>query len=227
MARSSCKSDGWDAPAILEKTLAVSLKLRDGTIAFQQDTITYNRVIYSEPILAFIAMTAAMGRGKLNVIDFGGSLGTNFFQNKRVLQKFIDRGHCLWNVVERPATAELGRKHFEDPNLRFFSSFAELRANVAEYPEALLFSGSFQYVSDPNALLHQAMGYGAKLVAFDRLLVSPNDQHEIYVQRPDPKICYAATYPVWCFSRAVFMKDMTSIGFVRVVGLHEDAGLEV
>lgn len=178
------KSDGWDVPAVLDKTLAVSMKQKNGTIVFQQDTITYYHIIYSKSILFFIAMASAMEGGKLNIVDFGGSLGTNFFQNKRVLQEFMKRGTCVWSVVERPPTAELGKKLFQDSNLRFFSSLSELKADVSDYPPSFLFTGSLQYVDDPSALLSEVAEQGVRLIAFDRLLVSSEEHHEIFVQRP-------------------------------------------
>ena len=118
-------SDGWDSSAILEKTLDLSLKMRDGLIVFQQDAIEYDRIIYSETILAFLAMASGMNGGKLDIVDFGGSLGTNFAQNRKILRPFIEKGKCAWNIVERQLTVDLGRKHFEDANLRFFGALDE------------------------------------------------------------------------------------------------------
>jgi putative methyltransferase (TIGR04325 family) len=105
-------SDGWDAPEIMDKTLDVSLRLRDGDIAFQQDTIVHDRIIYSETILAFIAMIAGRNCGRIDIVDFAGSLGTNFMQNKKILEPFIKEAKCSWKIIERKIVVDLGREHF-------------------------------------------------------------------------------------------------------------------
>ena len=142
-------SSGWDSDGITKKTLEVSLKVRNGEIAFQQDTIEYDRIIYSEPILAFLAICACHGKGEFDVVDFGGSLGTNFFQNRKLLDEAIVRGNCSWRIVERPQIANLGRQHFQTDYLRFFESVGEARAEFGKLPKSVLFSGSLQCLERP------------------------------------------------------------------------------
>ncbi len=219
-------SDGWGAPAAFEKTLALSLKVRDGLIEFQQDLIEYDRIIYSETILAFLAMASGMNGGKLDIVDFGGSLGTNFAQNRKILRPFIERGKCAWSVVERPPTADLGKKHFEDENLRFFGALDELKMQRHELPTSFLFSGSLQCVDEPFALQDRIIDGGVNLIAFDRLLVSPKAQHEIFIQQPDPAMQYHTTYPTWCFSRNLFVETMASKDFALVEEFTLPAGAQ-
>ncbi len=201
---------GWDAPAILGKTLDLSLKIRDGLIEFQQDLVEYGRIRYSETIIAFLAMASGMNDGKLDIVDFGGSLGTNFAQNRKLLRPFVDGGKCHWIIIERPPTVDLGRKHFSDQSLRFFATLDELKAQCDQVPTSFLFSGSMQYIEEPFTLLDQIIEGGMNLVAFDRLFVSTKKQHQIFIQH------HRATYPTWCFSRNLFVETMSSKGFVLV-----------
>jgi putative methyltransferase (TIGR04325 family) len=204
-------SAGWDAPEILDKTLELSLKMRDGIIEFQQDLIEYRRICYSETILAFLSMSSGMNHGKLDIVDFGGSLGTNFAQNRKFLRPFIDDGNCHWNIVERPPTVDLGRKHFENHNLRFFASLDEIKMQRGYIPKFYLFSGSMQCVEEPFSLLDLIIADGANLIAFDRILVSPKTQHEILIQPH-----HGITFPTWCFSRNLFVQTMAKKGFAFV-----------
>jgi putative methyltransferase (TIGR04325 family) len=205
-------SGGWDASAILEKTLQTSLLLRDGAIEFQQDTIVFSKIVYSPLILATICLSLRTVNDRLVIFDVGGSLGTNFYQNKKIIDA-MGSFETAWNVIEVPPTAELGRKHFENDRLRFFDSIeAALSAN-AEIPQAVIFSGSLQCASDPFALIDQASGTGAPYIAMDRILTSPVTAHTLFVQRPDPSIFYDAAYPVWCFSLSLFLSDMRQRGF--------------
>jgi putative methyltransferase (TIGR04325 family) len=203
----AASDDGWDSIDVLEKTLDLSLKMRDGLIEFQQDLIEYNRIIYSETILAFLAMASGMHGNSIEIVDFGGSLGTNFTQNKKILRHLIDDGKCKWNVVERPPTVKIGRNYFEDKSLQFFVSLDELMARNGYVPTSFLFSGSTQCIEQPFVLLDEIIDRGANLIAFDRLFVSPNAQHEIFIQHH-----MGTTYPTWCFSRNLFVETIESKG---------------
>ena len=210
----TAQSDGWDASVITDKTLVMSQKVRDGLIVYAQDTIALDRIQYSDTILAFIALALARQTDHLEIVDFGGSLGTNYFQNRKILE-YLDelQRPIIWNVIERPILATLGKEHFANAKLKFFSSLHEAIAGEGIRPDAFLFSGSLQYTDDPFCLLDQVMRAGAGILAFDRLLVSPTDSHQSFIQHPDPEKHYPATYPVWCFSKDLFIGNLTSKGF--------------
>lgn len=208
-------SDGWETSSLTDKTLEMALKVRDGLIEFEQDTVPRKKIVYSAPILAFIALVLSRHENKLDIVDFGGSLGTNYFQNRKVLRR-LEKTQLTWNIVERPGLAELGSKHFAGPELMFYPSIEAAMKGNPPGRDSFLFSGSLQYLDDPLALLDKVVGLGAKIIAFDRLLVSPSENHEAYIQHLDPKIYYQTTFPVWCFSRERFIKHLTSKGFELV-----------
>ena len=209
------RSDGWDSSVITAKTLDLALKVRDGVIEFEQDTVIQRTINYSPTILAFIILTLARHKNRLSIIDFGGGLATNYFQNRRILQHLVDTPF-MWNIIERPVFAQLGMQHLANSNLRFFLSLDEAVAELPDFPDAFLFSGSLQCVAEPMSLLDKAIALGAKTLAFDRLLVSPVSKHDVFIQHPDPQIYYPATYPVWCFSKDLFIQSLTSKGFSLV-----------
>lgn len=200
-------SDGWASPMVLEKTLGASLSLRDGKIEFQQDTMIFPKIIYSPLILALLALSLQRDRERLFIFDIGGSLGTNFFQNRKLLDA-LGGVSVSWNVVEIPPTVEIGRKHFATPSLNFFDSINDARGAMPGVPQAVLFSGSLQYVRDYLNIVDQAIDTGAPFIAMDRLLTSPTVEHAIYIQQPSPEFYYAATYPVHCFSLSCFLREM-------------------
>lgn len=208
-------SDGWDSPVITHKTLDAALKVKQGLIEFEQDGVARERIIYSETILAFLLLVLSRHKDILNVIDFGGGLGTNYFQNRKILRQ-LSGTSVRWNIVERPVFAKLGAEHFQTNELNFYSTLEDALSNVTPIPDALLFSGSLHYVADPVSVLDQAINAGISIIALDRLLVSPENEHAVFIQHPNPYTHYKATYPVWCFSRDAFVARFVANGFMLV-----------
>jgi putative methyltransferase (TIGR04325 family) len=217
-------SDGWDSPVIRDKTLAAALKVRDGVVEFEQDGNASNCIVYSPTILAFLLLTFSRQQENLSIIDFGGGFGSNYFQNRKVIRQLLGT-RVQWNVVEQPAFASLGAEYFENAELKFYSTFAEALSSAGPGTDALLFSGSLQYLSEPLALLDEAIEADVRIFGFDRLLVSPFQEHAIFVQHPDVNAHYAATYPVWCFSKDAFVSHLTSRGFSLVEHFTRDPNL--
>ena len=54
--------------------------------------------------------------GVLSVLDFGGSLGSTYYQNKKFLDSLDD---VSWNIVEQKHFVDAGKEDFEDERLRF------------------------------------------------------------------------------------------------------------
>jgi putative methyltransferase (TIGR04325 family) len=215
-------SDGWEAQAILEKTLRVSLLLRDGAVEYQQDTLVRRHVLYSPLILSMLMLAMERANGRLVIFDVGGSLGTNFYQNRKLIAD-MTLTSVRWNIIELSATAALGRTHFESESIRFFDSIEEATRNTSEPPQAVLFSGSLQYTQNPLSYIDHAIATGAAYLALDRLLMSPTKNNQIFVQRPDTETYYPAAYPVWCFSRNKFLAEMKGRGLHLIEHFTSDA----
>jgi putative methyltransferase (TIGR04325 family) len=209
------RSDGWDADVITARSLASALAVRDGLVEWEQDTIACDKILYSPAILAMLVLAAARDGGRLDVIDFGGNLATNYYQNRKILGALGGKD-VRWHIVERPVFVELGRRHFAHGELAFHPSVDDALAAVGRIPDAFLFSGSLQCLAEPIALLDRVAAAAPPVLAFDRLLVAPDDTHRIYVQRPDPKYYYPATYPSWCFAKAPFIAHLGAAGYALV-----------
>jgi putative methyltransferase (TIGR04325 family) len=214
-------SDGWDCEAITRKALASALMVRDGTVEFEQDTVTARKIVYSPAILAFLTLALARQRDPLALVDFGGGLATNFFQNRKILWN-LDGTPISWNIVERPILVQLGRQHFARPGLAFFADLDEAARALGNLPDALMFSGSLQCLREPLATLDKVIAMGVKTLAFDRLIVAPESDDRVYVQCPDPELYYAATYPTWCFSKRRFIANLEGRGFRLVEDFPEN-----
>jgi putative methyltransferase (TIGR04325 family) len=199
-------ASGWDSPGIAEQALAAALEVRDGAAVFERDSVARDRVIYSPTILAALLLTLDRHR-RLNVIDIGGGLGSNYFQNLKLIRALPD-APTSWNVVERPALARIGAAQFQTEQLRFHDDLGAVRLDRP----VLLFTGSLQYVADAFGLLETAIGL-TDIIALDRVLVWDQPEHGIFVQRLDARRFGPVTLPTWCFAKSALIDWFAARGF--------------
>jgi len=182
-------STGYDAENILAKVLAATLEVKRGTAVFERDSVLFDKTEYAWPVVAGMLWAAARNRGDLNVLDFGGSLGSCYFQNRPLLKT---AGTVRWNVVEQPHYVKAGQTHIQDEKLHFYSSIqdclSENNVNV------ILLSSVLQYLPDPADVFLSLLAVGADAVILDRTIINHSVSDRIYVQQVPPSI-YSASYP--------------------------------
>ncbi|HHG2224674.1 hypothetical protein [Synechococcus sp. WH 5701] len=96
--------DGWNSPAITQKTLESALQIRDGHTGFEQDGVVRSRIVYSKTILAFLLLAFSNQETQLNLIDFGGGFGTHYYQNRKLLKgtsKNLRRSLTAYEICNR------------------------------------------------------------------------------------------------------------------------------
>lgn len=189
------ESQGYDSKEIVEKVRAATEEVRAGRAAYERDSVLFTEPNYSWPVLSSLLYLAARNQGRLNVIDFGGSLGSTYFQHRPLLKSLAE---ICWNVVEQPIYVTAGEKQFQDQNLRFYS---DLKSCLKEnQPHALLFSGVLQYLEKPYELLKEAIKADPPVIILDRTCFSVDNQTHLTIQRVSPRI-YPASYPCWFLSK--------------------------
>jgi putative methyltransferase (TIGR04325 family) len=180
---------GYDAENILAKVLAATLEVKQGTAVFERDSVLFDEIEYAWPVVAGLLVAAARNGGLLNVLDFGGSLGSSYFQNRELLKTLPT---VRWNVVEQSHYVKAGQTYIQDKYLRFYLSIheclAENKINV------ILLSSVLQYLPDPANLFLSLLSVGADTVILDRTIINRSTSDRIYVQHVPPSI-YTASYP--------------------------------
>jgi putative methyltransferase (TIGR04325 family) len=209
------RTKGWDSPEITAKTLQAALKVKDGLAAMEQDGNALDYIRYSTVILLLITIASIKNRGSVRIVDFGGGLGANFFQNRKLVEQC---SNVEWRIVERRDIVQLGLQHFQTSKLKFYTHLEEALTG-ADAPSALLFSGSFQFVEKPFVLLDKIHGSSVNILAFDRLLVWEQKNDAVFIQNPDPERYYRANYPTWVFSKCAFSASLREHGFSIVEDL--------
>ncbi len=193
------KCSGYDSQIIIDKVYQAALKVKSGQAVYERDSVIFEKVQYSWPILSALLWVAAQNDGCLNVIDYGGALGTSYYQNK----KFLDRLRKVrWNIVEQGHFVELGRKEFETESLKFYFDLNScMRENQVD---AILFSGVLQYLEDPFAVLRKVRDSSIKFVFVDRTSFHNGEQDRIIIQKV-PGYIFQASFPCWIFSENKFL----------------------
>src|SRR4051812_2697231 len=76
------KSVGYDAQEIVEKVTRSVLKVKNAKAVYERDSVLFDKIEYSWPLLSALLWIALKKNNELSVVDFGGSLGSSYFQNK-------------------------------------------------------------------------------------------------------------------------------------------------
>jgi putative methyltransferase (TIGR04325 family) len=200
---------GYDAPAIFERVRDAALKVKQGEAVFERDSVCFYHEEYRWPTLACLLRIAAENGGRLHVIDFGGSLGSFWFQHRRHLMGLKE---VCWTVVEQPHFVACGREEFQDENLKFSASLEE--AVEARPADVIFCSSVLEYLSDPYAWLQRFAKSDIRWLLLDRTPFIEANEDRLTVQKVPPSI-YPASYPAWFFSRQKFNKAVRQFGYVE------------
>jgi putative methyltransferase (TIGR04325 family) len=133
------------------------------------------------------------------VLDFGGSLGSSYFQNRKFLEGLQS---VRWSVVEQSHFVEAGRDHIQDERLTFYPTVAECVR--AEKPNVVLLSSVLQYLEDPYVILDELMRSCAETILVNRTSFHDGENDLIGVQKVGEAI-YPASYPFWILSKQNFL----------------------
>ncbi len=186
---------GYDAPNIVAKVLASTQAVINGKAVFERDSVLFHQEMYNFPFLASLFAVAAQTGGRLRVVDFGGSLGSSYWQNRTLLRQSCSE--VSWRVVEQPTYLEAAKKLFYLEPLTFYATIPE--ACQDGRPDAVIFSSVLQYIENFQDILRQAADAQPEFIIIDR---TPTLLQElvgdvsgvIMVQNVSPAI-YSASYP--------------------------------
>ncbi len=198
------ESEGYDSDLIVNQVKNSLLKVKSGKAQYERDSVLFDEIQYSWPLLGGLMWVAALGKGELNVLDFGGSLGTTYYQNRKFLAHLP---HVRWNIVEQKKVVEAGKEHFEDDRLRFYYDIESCMEDCS--PNTILLSSVLQYLEKPHDLLGKIMGLGFEYIILDRTAIAARGDSQLKIQTV-PKEIYPASYPCWFFNRSSLLKGFES-----------------
>ncbi len=197
-------SRGYADPAILDKAVAATRAVRDGRAAWERDTILFHEPMANGPLLRSLRRATEAAGGVLDLADFGGALGSAWWQHRAWLADVKD---ARWSVIEQEGFVAAGRREFTVGPLRFHGSLDECFASSR--PSVLLLSSVLPYLENPRALLADVRGRAFRHVIIDRTGFVVRGRDRLTVQQV-PAAIYEATYPCWFFDRTSLLAEFTA-----------------
>jgi putative methyltransferase (TIGR04325 family) len=188
-------SSGYDSETILNKTKNALLKVKNKEAVYERDSFLFDKIEYSWPVLASLLYAASNNDNRLDLLDFGGSLGSSYYQNINFLDSLKE---LSWSIVEQKAVVKCGQKKFANKHLKFYNGIECCLSENS--PTIALFSASLQYLPEPYKILDKLFRNNIKHILIDRLAVN-NKRSLITIQNVNPVI-YKASYPLWIFKES-------------------------
>ena len=189
---------GYDSLSILEKVKQSTLKVKNGEATFERDSVIFNHTEYNYPLLTCLFYVSSCFHNRLRVIDFGGALGSTFYQCRNLLAPLDD---IKWSIVEQSQFVECGNQFIKEDSLDFYYSLEDcLNQNDKE---VLLISSTLQYLDQPYKYLEEILSYNLPFLMIDRTPFFDLPDR-ITIQKVSPYI-YEASYPAWFFNKKKFL----------------------
>jgi len=196
-----------DLEGILAHVIEATHAVQQKQAAYERDGVLFNEAHDPYPLLAMVMRIAAERQGAVRVLDFGGALGSHYWQCRDWLKNM----DIQWCVVEQPMMVEAGRKEFASDVLHFAHTMEE----AAEYGpyDLALFSGVLQYLPDPWAMFREVIEQQPGYVMIDRTPVIAKPETVISVQSQSGGALPASSYPIRLFAEPTWPDALKDAGY--------------
>jgi putative methyltransferase (TIGR04325 family) len=214
-ARQAC--GGYDTDNIIKKVHDAAIKVKNGEVAYERDSMTFDRLEHDEPLAEILLQAAEENNGVLKVLDFGGSLGSLYFQHRDL---FTGLREVIWCVVEQDKFVKYGKADFEDEHLKFRYT---TEAACEEFDFNVLLLGSvLPYIEKPYELITSLKQLPVDYMVITRTPVFIDDGGDRLTVQKVPEVIYDASYPAWFFPENKLMRAfepefnlMSELGSIR------------
>lgn len=194
-------SGGYEAKTILDITKNSLLKIKNGEAVYERDSVLFDKKLYPFSIISALLYAAVECKGSLNVLDFGGSLGSTYYQVRDLIPPSVK---LQWSVVEQKEYVTCGKDLFENEILQFHYTIKESLSS--KKADVLILSSVIQYLEKPHDFLNEIKEYGFKYIILDRTSFIKNDQPDRLTLQIVPVHIYEALYPAWFFNERKLMQ---------------------
>jgi putative methyltransferase (TIGR04325 family) len=179
-------SKGYNDNIIFEKTVESLEKVLSKQAIFERDSFLFYKESYDETLL-LIFKKIKIKIKKIKLCDFGGSLGSLYFQHRSLFKSNL----IEWNIVEQKHFVKYANDKIKIKNLHFYDNLnfiLKKKINVA------LFSSSLQYLRNPYQILDKMIKKKIPNIIIHRSPFTKKNE-TIKIQHV-PKYIYDASYPI-------------------------------
>jgi len=197
------KSTGYGKPEILDKVITSTQSVISGFAEYERDSKVFYEPESNWQFLCALLLASRLERNRnVNILDFGGSLGSTYFQHSRYLT-YLENFN--WDIVEQPSYVESGLKYISSDKLFFHN---DLKSYLSKKePSLAYFGSSLQYIENYEEVLTDIDSSSAKVLLFDRTPFIKLSKNLVAIQQV-PKNIYKASYPINLFSLDLFKKRL-------------------
>lgn len=193
--------DSYASQVIFDRVVQATEMVRKGMAVYEQDGVCFHKMLVNyELIAAFLYVYAKENR--LEVVDFGGSLGSTYFRYRQLWEEL----GAKWTVVEQKHFVDYGRKHIGE--IKFEYSLDK----CAESSNCILLSSVCSYLEEPYEILGNILQRKFPHIIIDEQAFHPEDKNMVMLQNVPPSI-YEAVYPVTLFSLSEFKQFIEDRGY--------------
>ena len=180
------------------------LEVLEGRALYERDSLLKHEPVCCRPLLDVILSFYNQGIACPTVLDFGGGLGSVYFQHKRW---FTADKPISWNVVERPEIAATGRRLVKDSRLSFFDS---LDTAVQRPPDIVVANCILPMVPEPETLLASFAALSPRWFFIGRMPVANRGGHNLISRQIVPRFIYDSESPFWFFDESACVRMLSS-----------------
>ncbi len=178
---------GYADDRIAEKVLYATRQVMEHKACYERDSVLFYTRDYNYRLISLFGILASQ-QSHINILDFGGALGSEYWRNREFLYKF--KTGFTWNVVEQKHYVEIGNREITSHELKFYSSIDQLEGQKINL---IILSGVLQCLPHYQTVLSELAGLGAEYILIDRQTVGSRSR--ICIQYVGENI-YCASYPI-------------------------------
>ena len=183
-------SDGYDNPKIAETLRSNAHHMLNTPKAYVRDGIVFNCGKYSYALLG--AIYAEDKKHDINVLDFGGNLGSLYYQHLEYLRRGINK----WIVIEQSYLIEITKEFKFDDKLVYYP----VLDYVKDYHfDLIILSSVLPYLEDPYDILNDLLAFHADFVFIDRTYFCDFKAWDFVMIQEN--LNTGINYPVWIFNK--------------------------
>ena len=190
-------SSSYDTEEVFNKTVESARKVRDGLAVYERDSVIFDEIQYDWQFLSCLLLIANISK-RLNVVDFGGALGTSYRQNKFFLEKLDIE--LKWTIIEQEKFVKMGQQEFTTSDLKFVYRLKDIEDHDID---VVVLSCSLCYLEKPYEVLNEIISCKPRFILISRNPMIESTHDIVALQTVRPSI-YKASYPVWNFDFTKF-----------------------